>query len=318
LRLALLFVATALAANAAVPVDPNNARGFADKVFHLGDLDSINTFNGNLVVRLPIGGTYTTGPDLGYSLVLTNNSRVWDYEYVAVSDTEHRRRAIPETESNGGLGWVLSLGRLIPPLAETFTTPGHNWIYFGPDGSQHEFFPRLRPADPAGSASVLFTNDGSYLRLTLNVQTNPDVRHRVDFPDGTGHEFLGTSGRLTEIRDRFDNVVRMAYASIDCDSNPNTPELCDQWTITDGHGATASSRSHVITFANKSALYSGANFKQVVRSVVLAAFGGATATYSFEYFDDATSQATTIARAEAAATSSAGTPRPWRRRSSSP
>lgn len=116
LRLALLFVATALAANAAVPVDPNNARGFADKVFHLGDLDSINTFNGNLVVRLPIGGTYTTGPNLGDSLVLTNNSRVWGKR--AVTPRESKRRSVSTR-------WGVPLRSDLPAKAGRATSTAH-------------------------------------------------------------------------------------------------------------------------------------------------------------------------------------------------
>jgi hypothetical protein len=274
-------------------VDPNNARGFADKSFHMGDLDSVNVFNGNLVVRLPIGGAYPVGPSLKYQLILTNNSKVWDYEYVAFSegpnDPERKRRAIPERESNSGLGWSLSLGRLIPPRAETLTTPGNGWIYLGSDGSQHEFFGNV-------------TTDNSYLRLTLNVSSNPTV-HRVEFPDGTQHDFeipsANAAPRLTAISDRFGNWVKVSYSTVTCET-PGTGS-CEQWTITDGATvdavSTASTRSHTVTFKNEaSKSYGAANFQQVVSSVKVAAFGATTATYTFRYEDDAASTSTQIQR----------------------
>ncbi|MCI0479350.1 hypothetical protein L0Y59_02290, partial [Candidatus Uhrbacteria bacterium] len=289
LLISLFLLATAAgSAFAYVPVDPNNARGFADKVFQVGDVDSVNVFNGNLVVRLPLGSAYSTGPTLSYQLVLTANSRVWDYEYAQYSegpgDPVDKRRAIPETISNAGLGWTLSLGRLIPPEADTPTTSGHAWIYRAPDGSEHEFFTTLRADDPPGSTSVAYTTDGSYLRLTLNVETNPTL-HRVEFPGGTFHYFHA-DGRLKWINDRYDNWVHVAYSSVDCDGNTATPEMCDVWTITDGFVNTASTRSHTVTFKNKASKYNPANFQQVVSTVSLAAFSGASAVYTFHYLDD--------------------------------
>jgi YD repeat-containing protein len=300
LFIVLLLATTARSASAYVPVDPNNARGFGDKVYHVGDVDSVNVFNGNLVVRLPLGSAYPTGPTLGYQLVLTANSRVWDYEYVEYSDYPgdpvDKRRAIPETISNAGLGWSLSLGRLTLPKEDTKTTSGHGYIYRAPDGSEHEFFSTLRAADPPGSSSVGYTHDGSYLRLTLNVETTPTALHRVEFPDGTLQYFHAADGRLKWINDRFDNWVQVAYTSIDCDGNAGTSEKCDVWTIMDGYADTASTRSHTVTFKNKASKYNPANFQQVVSTVSLDAFGdGDPAVYTFHYLDDG-GDATSVGR----------------------
>src|ERR1043165_5210110 len=57
---------------------PNQARGFnANGVYSTFDIDHINTFNGNLVVTIPIGQTYPVNGKLSYSLNLVYNSNVW-------------------------------------------------------------------------------------------------------------------------------------------------------------------------------------------------------------------------------------------------
>jgi hypothetical protein len=54
---------------------PNVEHGFAaDKAFHGGDIDNINTFNGTLVLTIPIGQTYKVGGNLSYGLTLVYNS----------------------------------------------------------------------------------------------------------------------------------------------------------------------------------------------------------------------------------------------------
>lgn len=283
---------------AAVPPDPNTARGFAGEVYQMGDLDNVNVFNGNLTVRIPIGQSYRSGPSLAYQLVLTNNTKVWDYEGVEYDANDglgrYKRRAIPETDSNAGLGWTLSMGRLLPPEPPTLASDGNiliegqGYTYIGADGAQREFFPALRSTDPApANPAVFYTTDGSYLRLRLN---GWEEGHSIEFPDGQIHQF-GADGRLRFIRDRFDNWIQVAYSSVSCGSL-----LCDRWTITDGAGTTSSSRSHTVTFTNKSAKYNQPNFRQVVSTVALAAFGTSTATYTFHYADDTESGATTVLR----------------------
>jgi YD repeat-containing protein len=274
LLLAILLTAPAIV-RAAVPLDPNTTRGFAGKVYQLGDIDSVNVFNGNLTVRIPLGQSYTLGPTLSYQFVLTNNSKVWDYEVTL----DGKRRAIPEAYSEAGLGWTLSLGKLIRPRS---WVSQDDWIYVSPDGA-HRGFSRRLSVNP----TVAVTVDGSYLRLTLN--TTADT-HSVEFPDGTIHEFH-VDGRLKKIRDRFDNWVAVAYDSVICGA-----QSCDRWTITDGHSTTASGRSHTVTFANKSAKYNQANFQQVVATVALAAFGGGTGTYRLYYADDGSGTGTAVRR----------------------
>lgn len=56
----------------------NQERGFnATGAFSSFDVDSINLFNGNLVITIPVGNTYRVGGQLSYSLKLVYNSNSW-------------------------------------------------------------------------------------------------------------------------------------------------------------------------------------------------------------------------------------------------
>lgn len=287
-RLLVLLVLTASASGAAT--DPNNARGFGDQVYQMGQLDSINVFNGNLTVRLPIGMRYAVGPMLSYQLILTHNSKVWDYEFVDLTGDPlypgYKRRAIPERYSNAGLGWTLSLGRLAPPMAATHSTPGHGWIYIAPDGGEHEFASKLRENDPAPTGTdraFSYTTDGSYLRLRRYPSdiSQQQTHFELEFPSGEKHTFDWT-GRLTKMQDRYVNNVIITYPI-----ENNVPV----WTITDTNG-----RTQKVIFKSKAAKYNQPNFQYVIDRVELTAFGIATATYSFTYLDDEGTTATSIQR----------------------
>lgn len=54
-------------------------------------------------------------------LPLTYNSKVWDYEEIAL-----RSLAVPTRRSNAGMGWLVSLGRIITP--ENSTNTGVAWV----------------------------------------------------------------------------------------------------------------------------------------------------------------------------------------------
>jgi hypothetical protein len=261
----LLFLALISSASSVFAADPFQSKGFSpDKVFAVGDIDSVNVFNGNLIVRVPIGQVYTVGPTLQYQFMLTYNGKIWDYvmedpippgegyDYLSPIRTSR-----PERRSNSGLGWTLSLGRLLP--ANSTVEPFHGWIYIASDGSEHEI---IDAVDPTTAVS----RDGSYLRLR---RTNPNFPE-IDFPDGTVQKFDST-GRLIESRDPFGNWVRVDYAT-------------RQWTITDGFNNTVG-RTHTVLFANHP--HSMPNFNDPVSQVQLAAYNGTTATYTFDYEWDA-------------------------------
>jgi len=249
-------------AAAAQSVDANNGRGFeAEKVYNFFGLDSVNPFNGNLNVSLPIGQAYELRPGFSYQFVLTYNSKVWDYE---VDDATKNRTAIPETYSNSGFGWLLSLGKVQKPQNS------RGYLYISPDGAQHDMkFPA-----PDG---VSYSEDSSYLRMTITpagAQPAQVTGIRIERPDGVVMTF-DAAGDLVEMRDRFDNWVKSSINGL-------------VWTVTDGHGEAGAVRTHSITFENASPVYYTANFMKRIKTVSLAVFpkaSNAQAVYTFTYED---------------------------------
>jgi hypothetical protein len=69
------LLAVLLAVPALADVHPNTASGFpVEQSFHVGDVDSVNLFNGALTLTLPIGGSYPVNGGFSYGLKLTYNS----------------------------------------------------------------------------------------------------------------------------------------------------------------------------------------------------------------------------------------------------
>jgi len=67
---------------------PAVERGFAaDKVYQLADVDNVAIMNGNVTVRIPIGGAYPAGGPLRYALTLVYNSKLWDFEEILVGNS---------------------------------------------------------------------------------------------------------------------------------------------------------------------------------------------------------------------------------------
>jgi hypothetical protein len=60
-------------------VDPLKERGFApEKAYQFNDIDSINTFNGNLIITIPLGGSYPVNADLSFAIGVSYNGDIWD------------------------------------------------------------------------------------------------------------------------------------------------------------------------------------------------------------------------------------------------
>ena len=60
----------------------------AQNVYSTTDIDSVNLFNGNLVLTLPIGQTYPVSERLSYGLTLVHNSQVWTYVQLLDEDQQ--------------------------------------------------------------------------------------------------------------------------------------------------------------------------------------------------------------------------------------
>src|SRR5438477_5836398 len=152
---------------------------------------------------------------------------------------------MPCRRCNAGLGWVVSLGRLVPPEDPTNerTASDRGFLYESPDGREHPF-------ESVGANATLpyttFSSDESRLRL----RATTDMR-TIDFPDGTKRVFMlrGTNDnepwRLTEISDPFGNHVYVGYA-FGTNVNGDTTEV---WTVNEvpqGYDADHPLRTHTL------------------------------------------------------------------------
>src|SRR5207248_995726 len=146
--------------------------------------DAINTFNGNLTVRIPLGPTYPVNASLSYGLTLTYNSKVWDYEKTPGSTV----RATPNRRSNAGVGWLVSLGRMIPANDPT----NNNLVptYEGADGNERVVAGALHAGDPDATlppniTQIGYSSDGSYLRERVTTFDTTEI----ESPDGVVQHF---------------------------------------------------------------------------------------------------------------------------------
>src|ERR1700753_1815467 len=80
---------------------PGQAKGFdPTKLYSFQGLDSINTFNGNLVITIPLSAKHQISPTLSYQLSLVYNGKPWD----ATADRD-LVTVYPARRSNAGIGW---------------------------------------------------------------------------------------------------------------------------------------------------------------------------------------------------------------------
>ena len=269
--------------------DPHpNAQGGVDvaQAFQLGDVDNVNLFNGALTVAIPLGVRFPVNASFSYQLVLVANSNPWDFSTrLDLNTNQTWQDSAPSHCSNAGLGWRVSLGALglgsnpsPPTCVPTDINSSAPNVYEAPDGSQHLFYPTLHPGETFNT-NVWYTRDGSYLRLNLYSNYS-----EIQFPDGTVHRF-GLDGRLTQMRDAFNNQVNVSYLPIgSCPGGVAGESSC--WQISDTQG-----RVQWVYFRNDLVPYNGAApYSELISRVVPMAFGNAYAPYQFNY------QEQTIAR----------------------
>lgn len=242
-KLLTLLAIVYLAPFAWAGTDASNARGFVPgKVYDFGDFDSVNAFNGNLIVQLPIGPRYPVGPDFDFGLTLTYNSQPWDFTNYSIiwtgaptwfglgdsSGPDTVSEGHPADLNNAGLGWRVSMGELLEPAtgpnqphgAPNNILPPTNdelaWVYVGPDGAAHKFSGALYASHNSATncsqmtlAGYCYSTDGSFLRLS-STANGP----QVEFPNGHRQSFEHTGNgiwRPNRIFDRFGNEITVAY-----------------------------------------------------------------------------------------------------------
>ena len=278
---------------------PTIARGFeADRAYQIGDVDSVNVFNGNLIGTIPLGQEYSGGGILRYRIGLIYNSKSWDFElrpYLG-NDPAYPNaiftKAVPTKRSNAGMGWLVSLGRLIPPedpinVARVEDTAAP-WVYESPDGAEHEFFATLHAGDPV-DANYMYTKDGSYIRM----KTVSSTAREVHLPDGVVYSFIkgGNSYWLTEIRDPFQllgtylNRLSVTYHdAAGVALLPANNATAASWKLTEYSNSTVV-RTHYVRFAAHYPLNAPSNYNRQVSEVELATFGWTSSKYLFSYVD---------------------------------
>jgi YD repeat-containing protein len=250
----LAFATIFLAPFASADLHPNKDRGFSPgRAYDIGAIDNVNLFNGNLVVTIPIGQTYKVGGDLSYQLTLVNGGNPWSMLRELNGANRDVEEQWPNPRSNAGLGWQVTLGRLIRP-DDPFNSHGtqRGWSYLGPDGSEQDL----------GNDDLGFVIAERGLRRTLSRENNEQVQ-LLEKSDGTIHTFSHATGMLKSIRDRFGYRVDIEYSS---DGR--------RWTIRDSAG-----REHAIVFQTDP---SDAQ-RTLIDYIDLQTFGGAAARYDFTY-----------------------------------
>jgi hypothetical protein len=269
--------------------DPTTERGMRPGLaYRVEGLDNVNVFNGTMTINIPLGQTYPVNGPLAYSFIASYATNAWESGEHDVDiygsggvQTETYQYSFPSRYANAGFGWIVTLGLLKVTEGSTATT------YVAPDGSEHEFATALHFNDPneTPSTAVQYTHDGTYLRLKL--LTN---ERRLEFPNGVAHRF-DLTGRLFRMEDPFGNHVDVQYLTrlqVDGPSGNTVLDDSTVWKITDSVG-----REHKVyfrpgwrTLEDYWGEWDPEPYKvehELVDKVVLAAFNGSQAQYTFNY-----------------------------------
>ena len=251
--------------------DPIMARGFSpETMYQFGNLDSVNLFNGNLNVAIPIGQPYSVTSHFGYQLMLSYNSKVWDLSAAAYGQPGFCNSPlgyfyIPNRKSNAGMAWSLGYGRLFPACHPS--NEGQDVVYLtfeSSDGASHAF------TYSNDGGNTYYTSDSSHLRIR-NYQSSV---LSLDFPDGTIYTYLKNGCDemlLSSMTDSDGNTVSVGW-----DASYYTQ------TITDPYG-----RKTVIHYADAQP---NDVYDRVISSVDVPVYSfgstppnNAFATYNFTY-----------------------------------
>jgi len=270
-------MALALLLLAALPLvgqkAPENELGFQPgKLYDFSEIDTVNLYNGNLMLSVPIGSRKQVSPTLSYQIQLVYNSKVWDYETYDGCDAGSVQCSdvLPNRRSNAGLGWRVSLGRLLPPSDPTAPPTNFSrlaFVYESPAGDEHGFY--------GNGGNVQLAMDASALRL-IRIQDDDVAKiYEVEFPSGETHRFEweNSAYRLKKISDRFESVVQFAY-EYDQDDNRRVHKQ----TIID-----STQTSHVIQYSVDTDLNESVDRGAVVDFIDYMGVGGESVRYDFQY-----------------------------------
>jgi YD repeat-containing protein len=274
----------------ASPAEHAAERGFKPELaYDFNGFDTVNMSNGNLLASIPLGPTFPVSDTLSYGITLRYTGNVWDVvrngplskQFDPTNPEDPIFTYFLRSEDNAGVGWRISFGELregVESDAGKYDPNVAKWTYVTPDGGEHVFWQTLHEPQCLTTSTencdtvtrgVLFSRDGSYLRLTIvsSVAT-------VELPDGQKQRFVLTSkgwridSIYTAASQLVNGVPTTNYVKFSYVANANQGE---DWKVEDSHG-----RVH---WVRRTA--SGR-----VTSVEVDAFAGATATYTFSYSDE--------------------------------
>lgn len=193
--------------------DPDGAPGYVRSAFDHGPVDSINLYNGQLTLPIPLGPSYPIGPKLKLQLALTYNSQVDSFGKPLVQSVDFSYKPLAGNPSLG-IGWSLTLGAIKNCQHGSMT---FGVCYFGPDGSQHMFNKPQTYGRITGDASPLFLKgsgpydmwdgDGNHYEFGAAGHVTGYDAPATDFAKGRDGWYL------TRLTDPFGNSYSISYWS---------------------------------------------------------------------------------------------------------
>jgi len=244
-RLALGFGLAAVAIAAGAQQGPDNdpaaAQGYVKNAFHHTDFDSINSFNGQLTIPMPIGPAYQIGPRLTFQAMLTYGLRLTEPGH-PTNELENNPNYYPVVGDPAlGVGWTFTPGKIACGALPTSPPLGANprpFCYLRPDGAEIDFF---------GAGPAYTTTDATQYKLVHN-GTAPNDSYTMYDGDGNVYDFgwrvsgyddvpsvspgyARDYGRsrdgyyLTSITDPFGNRLTVAYQADGVSACPLTCSL---------------------------------------------------------------------------------------------
>ncbi len=304
-NLILLLALIALPAHGQINDHPSRRQGLGLNTGYepLG-LDTINLYNGNLSLAIPLGHSYPIGPNLSFQVMLYYNSNVWNYVEETNGSVESQTfvwdctnaplfQLCPDLTGhdthNAGAGWRLSLSEVWGPDHLPWNADPDHHVLVEADGTRRFFYTSLHPNEPFECLDPVtpgtnwedcrdgyyYTRDGSYLRARFKQELSggrPDFNGGyVERPNGLIYCY-DIHGRLASIDDRWG---WQGCGSADHDLTVDR-SVIGRWLISDRHN-----RSHTFWFRDDDADIAAGQ----VDFIDLVAFGGATARYRFTYFE---------------------------------
>jgi RHS repeat-associated protein len=204
--------------------DPAAAQGYVSNYFHHSSVDSINQFNGQLAVPVPIGPTYQVGPSLTFQATLTYSTRVTEPGHPTDESNPNYFPVVGDPAI--GIGWTFSAGKVACRALPT-SVSAQGPCYIRPDGAQVDF--------PVQNGTTYTTADATQYKLVHNGTSPNDTYtmydgdgNRYDFTKrvvgyddmpGVGNGYARDYGRgrdgyyLTSLQDPFGNILRVTYAA---------------------------------------------------------------------------------------------------------